>query len=1053
MNRLTNQLSIYLRENLLEEKWLVAPTLRVGNQWLEAAVRDGIPAANLHTKTVKSMALGLAAVDMARAEASLLSDRGGALLMDRIFRRLKAQGSEYLAHLEPGPRLSEALYASIQALRLAGLEPSSLRPSAFQVPTKGKELLWIFTCYLQELQDSHSIDYAEVLRIAMARLQKDPNALGKDLLILIPDGIVEPGKGLEWKLLESIPAPRRLRLPVDEPTDAETIQVKSDADLLRWVNRPREAPGPLKDGTVKIFRAVGESNEVREVLRECIEAGIPLDRVELLHTDAETYVPHVYEALTSHQASRSPEVEDLPVTFAEGIPSWYSRPGRALLGWLAWMREDYPQAGLTQMIREGLLNLPESGDGKGMSFSRAAAQFAAIGIGFGRGRYLVKLDEYLESLVRLREARGAGYREEGEGERGAASGLEGRVLQARALRSLVAALLEGIPESTAACQPAVLESAALFLEKQARCVSKLDNYSREKLLIEIREMQHLLETEGKSSDWNILDWLAELPGEMRILGTGPRPGCLHVAHALTGGHSGRPHTFLVGLDNSRFPGQEFQDPLVLDGERQRLSSELPTAADRLEQKLAGFCRLLARLRGKITFSFSCRDLQDDRELFPSPSLLAIYRLISGNHDGEPSDFMAWLPPPASFAPPRPEHCLNPAEWWLWRLCAAGSVRDPEALVARHFPHLERGRNAARTRLEPEFTSFDGNVPEAGGDLDPCSAEGPVMSARRLETLGICPLRYFFRYALEIEPPEELEVDPTRWLDPLAFGGLLHKVFQRFLGELIAKEQLPPEFARHHRRLQEILDGEVAACKSLYPPPNESAFQRHYRQLKLTSHIFLKEEELFCATHNARPVYLEASLGMPSAGLGTDLDTLEPIPLALPDGKNIRVRGRVDRIDQTGGGVMATYAIWDYKTGSTYGYEKSNPFQEGRVIQPYLYVSIVEHRLCKTLGSRAKVERFGFFFPGPKARGRRIDWDRAELSAGPAVVSRLCEIARSGAFLATTDHQRDCEYCDYRGICGDVESLAAASVEKLANLKNNLLKPILGLRPNVSSEPA
>ena len=36
---------------------------------------------------------------------------------------------------------------------------------------------------------------------------------------------------------------------------------------------------------VRFACAVGEGNEVRAVLRSCLERGVPLDEVEVLHTD------------------------------------------------------------------------------------------------------------------------------------------------------------------------------------------------------------------------------------------------------------------------------------------------------------------------------------------------------------------------------------------------------------------------------------------------------------------------------------------------------------------------------------------------------------------------------------------------------------------------------------------------------------------------------------------------------------------------------------------------------------------------------------------------
>ena len=47
----------------------------------------------------------------------------------------------------------------------------------------------------------------------------------------------------------------------------------------------RSAPPPLDDGCVRIRRAVGEVNEVRDVLRRCVSNSRRFDDVELLHTD------------------------------------------------------------------------------------------------------------------------------------------------------------------------------------------------------------------------------------------------------------------------------------------------------------------------------------------------------------------------------------------------------------------------------------------------------------------------------------------------------------------------------------------------------------------------------------------------------------------------------------------------------------------------------------------------------------------------------------------------------------------------------------------------
>ena len=136
------------------------------------------------------------------------------------------------------------------------------------------------------------------------------------------------------------------------------------------------------------------------------------------------------------------------------------------------------------------------------------------------------------------------------------------------------------------------------------------------MIKKIKELERVLLPADAGSSLDIRAWLDELPEETWVGGEGPRDGRLHVADVLAGGHSGRPHTFIIGLDDGRFPGSGVQDPILLDDERRRLSPELPTAGHQLAKRLDRFARLLARLRGTVTLSYSCYNLADDREMFP-----------------------------------------------------------------------------------------------------------------------------------------------------------------------------------------------------------------------------------------------------------------------------------------------------------------------------------------------------------------------------------------------------------------------------------------------------
>ena len=598
-------------------------------------------------------------------------------------------------------------------------------------------------------------------------------------------------------------------------------------------------------------------------------------------------------------------------------------------------------------------------------------------------------------------------------------------------------------------QLGTINAAAQLISRIARSSDEFDNYSRRALLDRIEEMAACLVDENEAIAIDLWEWLLTLPSEVRVAGSGPRPGRIHCASIMTGGHSGREHTFVVGLDDKRFPGAGLNDPFLLDSERSRLSADLPTASDRLRRGWEQFVLLLARLRGTITLSFSSLDLQEGRAMFPSSAIFSAYRIISGAREGDQSDLMRWLSLPASFAPLADDRCLDRAEWWLWRTCGDERVGSPDEILGEHFPDLMRGLQTQKNRQGPEFTVYDGLVPDERPELDPTSASGPIVSAAMLEAIGQCPLKYFFRYALKIRPPEELTVDPTRWLEPATFGDLLHEVLHQFMSELMNQGRLP-SFKRDIARLTAILEHHIARYKKLYPPAGPSAFRIQETQLQRAIRIFLAEEELLC--RGSVPRFLEVSIGMASRFGPTDLDMDQPVVLKLPNGQSIRARGRLDRVDEIIDGPGDSFAVHDYKSGSTYKYVRPDPYWQGRVIQHALYLRMAAALLTGKTARGAKTIQFEYFFPNMRARGLRIKWRAEQLASASEIIQKLCAIPGRGCFLPTTDCDADCAFCDYVFICRDVKSVSAGAKLKLQNPANTMLGPIRELRQIEIDEP-
>ena len=214
--------------------------------------------------------------------------------------------------------------------------------------------------------------------------------------------------------------------------------------------------------------------------------------------------------------------------------------------------------------------------------------------------------------------------------------------------------------------------------------------------------------------------------------------------------------------------QPTEDAVLLDEERKRISGDLRLSQDKIDESVYGFLsRLASSPATSVTFSYSCRDTREYRETYASWIVLQAYRLQQRNPNLSYTQMKEALGEPKSAVPAdRDADHLSAEEWWL------GSVVNTGAkgihLVEGNFPDVAQGRTAELKRQSPEFTAFDGYVPEAGPVLDPCSPKN-VFSVTELEGAAQCPFRFFLKRGLGVQPVDEIERDKDVWLDPLTRG--------------------------------------------------------------------------------------------------------------------------------------------------------------------------------------------------------------------------------------------------------------------------------------------
>ena len=988
---LVNGLADHCDRYKLNEKWLVADRWATAEQWKRQLNLVGHCTINLHPATIETIALRLLEPVLRTQRLTFINPSMAAMLIRQLLVDLQRAGKlRYFRAPCSVDGLSSLIARSLNELRLAWLEPAFLTSDRFNEESKANDLRLIYQDYCAQLLNRRIVDRAGAIRLAIAGIEDGSIPLPSDGVILTPRPLT---LALAESDLLSVLATRMQVLPREL-----TSLSANDVDSGESGTSPLEDGGnvTIPSDRCSFFAGYGEVNEVRGALQRLLhqsDAGSArLDQAELVYSDYEAYVPAIIDQLcgwlgdgTESEAPLEPA--QLPVTFAEGISCIYTRPGRALRGWLRWTRHEHLQTHAVRLIREGLIADPEGVPV--ISAARLASTLRDLPIGFQATRYLPLIEQAIQTARSKQTCRDRDSDDATEPPRD--HGLEALTTLRATIEPMIRLSPSGDDDSLES-----LGKATQFLRDLARTSSPFDRLARTRLMEEIEALHAVLTAIG-ARDVDVLAWLEDLPVRCRMLAREPRPGCLHVSPLDQGGCSGRQQFFVVGLDSYRYPHPVTVDSILLDDERARISDQLPTASQRRErerQRLPSFLeRTLDQPNARFWFSYSTFDLGQDRARFPSSALLELFRRATPARQAQASDLLAQLGEPVSFVSVRAEDQLSHWESDLaGQLCESDSERKRQWLESR-FPHLAAKRVAREAHHSSAFTVFDGWVPSAGRELDPAAASR--MSASRLEMFGSCPRRYFFRYVLGVRPPDALQLDPDRWLDPLQFGSFIHELFDRFMTELAAAGQVPVA-SRDRDLLLTFLDDQLAEWRLAIPVPNQDALARTRSQLADSCEIFLMHEASYFDGHSAQPWAMEASIGLGEPVRGR-LDATEPIPVEF-GARTIRLSGRIDRVDRIVRSAGESFAIWDYKSGTDFGFDSAAPSKQGRKLQPLLYVAMLRERL--KVGEGGDVDAFGYFFPNPRMQGKRLSWSRDRLEREAPVLESVCDGMAAAAFIAT-----------------------------------------------------
>lgn len=1015
------QLGGICRAQVTRAKWVLVPSHATGHAIGERLVREGTDWLNLRFVRPRDLALQMAAPFLVERGIDPSSEGLGPPVIMRLLLDLPAgpPGADrgYFRALADHPRMSEALWSTMAELRMSGLRGDDLPAEAFASSAKHAELRALLRAYEGYLADRGLADLSTVFEEAVARGDLCP-VRAEDLVIELPAVIWQ---GLERRFIDALPGEHaRLELAVptglDLPRRAARLAARTrpaaaapvtDAGRLAFLMSPADGPPALGDGTLEMFRAGGREAEIEEVLRRVAAARVPLDRVEIACARPE------HAALGWEKAQRY----GLEATVSGGIPAVLTRPGRALVAFWEWIDADLAAGRLRRLLQSGDLRLDIPG---GPSAGQAARLLARSEATWGRETYGVAL----AGLAASERARGA-RRDGGDEDAEAGARREERAEQAERFLAWLDDLLGLVPASPPpAPLSAWLEASIAFVRTRAAVASELDGAASARLVETLEELRAIGDLARPARE--SLALMGSAVDGLAVGGDRARPGCLHISSLAEAGYAGRPWTFVVGLEEGAVFPPLLEDPVLLDPERERISPDLATSVDRLSEAIYRAVSRLAALGGRVTLSYSCRDLRDGRETFPSWLMLQAIRVQRPERAWTFEDLAAALGEPVSRVPAGPALALSEAGWWLAGLRGAGEAGRPAVQAA--FPDLARGERAEAARASSAFTAYDGLVPEAGPRLDPRRSGRPV-SPTGLEDLARCPFRWFLRRGLGVEPVEEAEPDPDQWLGPMVRGGLLHGLYAAIMRE-IRQAGERPDPARHGPRLRELAEAEIERHRRLLPPPSPRVLDRERQELLDDLEMFLQRE-----AEDARrtAVGFEVSFGRGDTE-SEPLARVDPVRLELGPDLSFLLRGSIDRIDRRADG---TYEVVDYKTGRFYlpgGVDAT--FAGGRQLQHALY-ALVAARLLQAEDPRAVVAASSYYFPTARGRGQRIDRGPDGAASVAAVLRDLFDLLGAGAFVHSPD-AGDCRYCELGRACGSAAPERAAL--KIGDAANAALDP-------------
>ncbi len=943
----------------LKEKILVVDSYLIGDQIMLDYVKSGHHAINVKIKTVRDLAL-----DTIQTHSEYITTTLGAHFMYSIVKSMQQEKKlHYFQQLEITTAFSYHMFNLIQDLRLAGFTSITIQPNAFVSEQKGQDIIRIMQRFEKVMVDYQIKDEASLYKQAKEKVARS------ERLFLLQSQLSLAY--VQEQFLEHL-CPTMLFMPVPPvygvPKPKETkysFIAEGEPTTLSYLYQLNSCE--KENQSITLSKCKTEEQEIKEVLFQIKCKQLRLDECAMFYTTPHPYVATIFHLSQSY---------NIPVTFQDGIPVQFTKPGKLINGVVQWIRTSYETSFFVKLLQEGLFHLEDDAPSK----TRWTTLLRQLDIGWGKARYSERLQTEIKKVKeRLDEnEQHQPYLEQLH---------KDLVWMKRWYDSIFSALPTSVNDNQVSLRE-LLQGLHFIISKMANSTSFYDEAAKTSLLEKIEQMIPYIHEVIPVQE--ALFHIEELLITINIGASRAKPGHLHVSSYQKGIYISRHHRFVVGLDQHRFPKSQSENPLLLDKERTNLGKNIPLLQNSIIEKNYAMLQFIASSSGHVHLSCSQFNINDNRMLAPSHLFLQCYRFVTGKHDIDFTHLQKEFPC-------KEVDLVTEKDWWTTKLTRR-ETNEIEWELLEQFDQLIHGMEAEEFRNSSSFTVYDGKVESDTTQWDPRKNREQQISAGKLEMLATCPYSYFLQEVLKIKPIEELEYNEKQWLGPATRGTVLHEIFERFY-RMLQEQMQKPVYELHHSLLLAIVQDCLHNVKEQLPPPNSQVEWKETKEIIESCETFLKIEEE--RAHEAEPKYLEYTFGV---------DGKPPATIQLASGP-FSLSGKIDRVDiQQDDSIH----IIDYKTGSTWGYDEQKQFNGGRQLQHFLYSLAIENHLGLKEGT---VKRSSYLFPTKKGLGQAFErkQEKELRTNGHAILEKLLTIIELGHF-AMTDDENDCKFCQFKQIC-------------------------------------